>query len=146
MTLKRPLIGTAVFVIKNWKFLLGKRKSNHWDKTWCIPWGHLEFWETYQECWARETYEEAGVTIKDIEFLWISNDIGIEKHYVTIFMKSNYKSWTADITDFDEFHEWIWVDLDSLPDNLFYIFEDFLNNNKELIKKYLINSNIDDCK
>jgi len=138
MKKNRPLIGTWVFVIKEWKFLLGKRKSNFWDWKWCLPWWHLEFWETLEECWKRETLEESWVIVKDIEFLWISNDITENKHYVTIFMKSNYDYWKAIITDFDEFYEWNWVDLDSLPNNLFEIFSNFLDNNRDIIEKILL--------
>ena len=134
---KRPLVGTGVFVVKNGKFLLGKRKSHFWDGKWCIPWWHLEFWETLEECWKRETLEEAWIQIQDIEFLGISNDILENKHYVTVFMKSTYESWEAVVTDFDEFYEWKWVDLEELPENLFDIFRNFLEKNKGVIVELL---------
>lgn len=137
MTKNRPLIGTAVFIIKDWKFLIWKRKSNHWEGTWCIPWGHLEFWETIEECVKREALEESWVNIKDVEFLWIRNDISKDKHYVTIFMKSKHDFWEVQLTEFDEFYEWKWIKIDNLPENLFYIFWNFVEENVDLIKSIL---------
>jgi 8-oxo-dGTP diphosphatase len=135
---KRPFVGVWVFVVKNWKFLLWKRKSNHENLTWSIPGWHLEFWETFEECWVRETLEEAWVYIKDVELFWITNNIWNEKHYVTIFLKSKYESGEPHVTDFDEFYEWRWVDLEELPEKLFPIFKEFLEKNLEEINKLLI--------
>lgn len=134
---KMPLVWTWVFVIKEKKFLLWKRKSKLWDWTWSLPWGHLEFWETLEECWKRETFEEFWINIKDIEILWVSNDIKDDKHYVTIFLFSSYEWWNINISNYDEFYEYKWTDLENLPENLFYILENFLNNNISSLKKIL---------
>ena len=133
----RPWVWVAVFVRKWNKFLLGKRKSEVWDKTWCIPWWHLEFWETFEECVKRETYEEANISIVNVKFLAVNNDIFDNKHYVTICMISDYKSGNVSIENDDEFYEWKWVDLDSMPEQLFFPFENLLRHHWELIRKEL---------
>ncbi len=132
-----PIVWTWVFVIKDRKFLLWKRKSKLWDWFWSLPWWHLEFWETLEECWKRETLEEFWINIKDIEILWVSNDIKDNKHYVTIFMVSNYEWWSINISNYDEFYEYRWCNLENLPKSLFYIFDNFLNKNINSIKNIL---------
>jgi ADP-ribose pyrophosphatase YjhB (NUDIX family) len=53
-----------------------------------LPGGHLELYETWDQCARREVYEEMGLTLVRTEFLHVTNDIMEPegKHYVTIFM------------------------------------------------------------
>lgn len=137
MSHSRPLVGTAVFVFDTeWRFLLGKRKSNFWDGTWCIPGWHLEFWESFEDCVKREALEEAGVRIRNVQFLGINNDVIGERHYVTIFMRADYEDWEI-IPQLDEFEEVIWTDYHSLPQNLFPIFKNFLDKNPKVLGELL---------
>ena len=73
--MERPKVGLGAYIIKDDKILLGKRKSAHGEGTWCPPGGHLEFNERLEECAIRETMEEAGINIKNVRFLTITNDI-----------------------------------------------------------------------
>lgn len=131
-----PKVWTWVFVLKDKKILIWKRKSSLWNETRCIAWWHLEFWESFEECVKRETKEEFNIEIKNVEFLWITNFITENKHYVTIFMKSEYKSWKIDISIYDEYSEWKWIDFEELNNyNLFPILKDFLDNIKNLKDK-----------
>lgn len=50
MRVKSPKVGVCVFIIKDDKILLGKRKNSHGGLTWAPPGGHLEFGETPEEC------------------------------------------------------------------------------------------------
>ena len=56
--------------------------------TWSLPGGHLEFGETFEQCAVRETAEETGLELEDVEFLTaIETMFETEgKHYVTILM------------------------------------------------------------
>ena len=54
---KRPKVGVGVFVFKDGKTLLGKRKNAHGDGTWNPPGGHLEFNESIEQCAQREVLE-----------------------------------------------------------------------------------------
>jgi 8-oxo-dGTP diphosphatase len=71
---------------------VGRRKGSHGSSKLALPGGHLEYHESWSECAIREVQEEMGITLKDVEFLHVTNDIMIheEKHYVTIFMISQF--------------------------------------------------------
>ena len=115
----RPKVGLGVFIQKEGKVLLGKRKGSHDVGAWCFPGGHLEFNETWEECAIRETMEEAGIKIKNIRFLTATNDFFIKdnKHYITIFMVSDYESGEVRIMEPDKCEEWGWFEWveDKLP-------------------------------
>ncbi|MEK6901677.1 MAG: NUDIX domain-containing protein, partial [Nanoarchaeota archaeon] len=82
---KVPQVGVGVLIVKNNKVLLGKRKNAHGEGTWCPPGGHLEFGESFEDCARRETFEETGISIKNIRFITATNDIfSEEKHYITL--------------------------------------------------------------
>lgn len=87
-----PRVGLGVAVIKDRKILCGKRKNVHGNGTWQFPGGHLEFKESWEECAAREVREETGITIKNIRFGTVCNDIFTveNKHYITIIMIADY--------------------------------------------------------
>ena len=131
----RPFVWTGVFVVKDWKILVWERKSKLWGKTWSLPWWHLEFWETFEECWKREVKEESNLDVDNVVFLWLTNDIFSDKHYVTVFLLSDYSFWKAVNTEFDEFYQWWWFDIDSFPSPLFLPLENFLKENKWLLEE-----------
>jgi len=69
------------------KVFAGLRRNSHGDGTLALPGGHLELYESWEECAIRETLEETGLTIGNVAFGHVTNDIMKEKkHYVTIFM------------------------------------------------------------
>ena len=116
-----PRVGVGVFVFKNGKFLIGQRKGAHGADSWCVPGGHLEFGESPKQTAAREVMEETGLEIKNIRFGAVTNDIfrQEDKHYVTIWMISEWKSGIEKIMEPDKFIAQKWVTFDSLPDELF---------------------------
>jgi 8-oxo-dGTP diphosphatase len=78
--------------------------------------------ESWEYCASREVKEETGLTIENIKFNSVTNDIAIggdeSKHYITIFM-------TADVSDTSpplqnmEPHKcegWEWMQISSLYD------------------------------
>lgn len=87
MYYSQPVVWTAVFIVHEWKFLIWKRKSELWDWKWCLPWWHLEFWESLENCWKRESYEELWINIENISVLGVSNDITEKRHFVSVFFK-----------------------------------------------------------
>lgn len=117
----RPKVGVGVIVIKNGKILLGKRKNAHGEGTWCFPGGHLKFNESWEDCALRETIEETAITIKNIRFGTATNDIfqAEEKHYITIFMLSDYDSGEVKVMEPEKCERWDWFEWDKLPQPLF---------------------------
>lgn len=130
----RPKVGLGVILRKEREVLLGKRKNAHGEGTWCFPGGHLELNETFEECAARETFEETGMKIKNVRFLTTTNDImdKEKKHYVTIYVVADHESGKPKVMEPDR-HEkdegWQWFLWDGLPKPLFICIENLLKQN-----------------
>ena len=116
-----PKIGCGVFVVKDGKVLLGKRKSKHGQGQWASPGGHLEHGEEPEECARREVEEETGLQIKNIQQATYTNHVfeGTAKHYVTLWMVSEYSSGDVQLREPDKFECWEWFDWNHLPSPLF---------------------------
>lgn len=124
----RPFVGTAVFVIRDGKFLFQQRRGSHGEGTWSTPGGYLEFGETLEQCAQREVREETGMEIKNVRIGAVTNDIfkNDGKHFVTVWLVSEWKSGEPLITEPDKCIKQQWVDFDSLPQPLFQPWEQFL--------------------
>jgi 8-oxo-dGTP diphosphatase len=122
--------GIGVIVKKDGKVLLGKRLNSHGAGTWSFPGGHLEVNETWEECAEREVLEEANIKISNLKFADVTNDIFIEekKHYITIFMVSDYNSGTLRINEPDKCEEWAWFRWNDLPESLFLPIQNLLKH------------------
>ena len=116
-----PRVGVGVFIFKDGKFLMGQRHGAHGAGSWSVPGGHLEFNESPQETAIREVREETGLEIANVTFAAVTNDVFADegKHYVTLWMKSDWASGEPAITEPDKFIEQRWVDFDHLPEPLF---------------------------
>lgn len=114
-------VGVAVFIFKDGMFLMGQRKNSHGHGSWSVPGGHLEFGESFEETARRETKEETNLDITNISFAGITNDFFKEenKHYVTIWMLSDYAGGEMTIVEPDKFIKMEWKDFDNLPEPLF---------------------------
>jgi len=136
MESKRPKVGVGVAVIKGGKVLLGKRKNAHGEGTWSFPGGHLEYNESWEDCASRETLEETGLSIKNIRFGTVTNDLfhKEQKHYVTIIMLSDYDSGTLQVMEPDKCEQWKWYNWNNLPNALFVSIENLLKENFNPLK------------
>jgi 8-oxo-dGTP diphosphatase len=81
-----------------------------------------------EDCAEREVREETGVEIKNIRFATITNDVfrSEGKHYITIFMVSDYESGEAAVMEPHKCEKWDWFSWDSLPKPLFLPIENLL--------------------
>ncbi len=115
-------------MIKDNQVLLMQRKHSHGDGTWSTSGGHLEYGESFDACAVREVQEETGVTITDVAFRAITNDVFEEesKHYITIWMEGKYVSGEPTIHAPQEMSAVGWFSWDALPEPLFLPLENLL--------------------
>ncbi len=122
MTQEHPLIGTAVWVRKDGKILLAKRakEKSAGAGEWCPPGGHLEMYETIEECAILETREEASIEIHNIkQFLIVENTTSQNgTHYVTFHFVADWLSGDPQ-PQAGESEDWYWFDWGNLPSPLF---------------------------
>jgi 8-oxo-dGTP diphosphatase len=118
---KIPRVGISVIIKKDNKVLLGKRKGSHGDGTWAFPGGHLEFKEKVFDCAHREIAEEVGIKINNLKYGPYTEDYfeKEDKHYITIFVISDYLSGEVQNLEPDRCESWEWFDWDKMPDDLF---------------------------
>lgn len=116
-----PRVGVGVFVWRDGKFLMGQRRNAHGDGTWTIPGGHLEFNESWEQCAEREIMEETGMRIANLRLFAVTNDLFQEeaKHYVTIWMRSDWVANEPVVTEPDKYINLEWRTFDDLPVPLF---------------------------
>ena len=116
-------VGVNVFVVKDGKLLLGKRKdeSGYHDGEWGLPGGHLEFGEKMVETARRELEEETGLTAREFEWVNADNDTreGNTFHYVHFGFKAVDVEGEVRLMEPDRCYEWQWFPLDALPAPLF---------------------------
>jgi len=129
----RPKVGIGVFIVKDNKVLLGKRKNSHGEGAWCFAGGHLEFGESWEDCAVRETMEETGIRIKNVRFATATNDFFEKenKHYITIFMLADYGGGDVKVMEPDKCERWDWFEWeeDKLPKPLFVPQQNLLKQN-----------------
>jgi len=82
-------VGVLVVHPPSRRIYAGIRRNSHGAGQLALPGGHLELYESWEECARREVHEEMGIeTLEDVQFAHVTNDImrDEDKHYVTIFM------------------------------------------------------------
>jgi len=117
-----PKVGVAVIVQRGDRVLLGLRRSgSHGDGCWQFPGGHLEDYESVEECAAREALEETGLIVTNLRLGPWTNDRFLDegKHYVTIFVRAEALDGEARVREPTKCAEWRWYAWDALPAPLF---------------------------
>lgn len=119
----RPLfpVGANVFVFRDGRILLGRRKNGgpH-DGEWGVPGGHLEEGESMLECAARELAEETGMTAASFRFAIAANDPRPgEYHYIQFAFVADGLAGDPVNREPDKCYGWEWFPLDNLPERLF---------------------------
>ena len=119
----RPKVGLGVIILKENKVLLLKRKGSHGSGEWSFPGGHLEYFETFEECAERETREETGLEVKVIKKspVAVTNDFfeKEDKHYVTLYLEAEYRLGEPKNLEPEKCSEIGWFDWNNLPAPLF---------------------------
>ncbi|MES2985822.1 MAG: NUDIX domain-containing protein [Patescibacteria group bacterium] len=128
-------VGVGVMIFKNGKVLMSKRKGSHGAGEYSFPGGHLEYMESFEECAIRETKEETGIEIKNLQFLYLTNAKQYApKHYVHLTMTAEWESGEPQVIEPEKTEGWDWYDLDSIPEPMFDLcklsFDAYKNNKK----------------
>ena len=150
-------VGVAVIIRDGDKILLGHRSKNKKDTggiigrdTWTLPGGKQEFDESILECIVRETKEECNVDLdlNDLEIIGACDDVGPDRHFVTITTVANAYSGEAKVMEPTKEDEWKWFDINNLPDNLYppsenslieykkYLFKKEMLETKEIVQHF----------
>lgn len=113
-------VGVGVFIVKDGKVLLGKRKNAHGADEYGGPGGHLEYGETAKDAALREISEECGIKVKNLKMLCVSDLLTyFPKHYVDIGFTAEWESGEPQVLEPHKLESWGWFDINNLPDNLF---------------------------
>lgn len=113
-------VGVGLFIIKNGKVLLGKRKNSHGADEYGGPGGHAEYGETLEQTALREIAEECGIKVRNLRLLCISDLLTYHpKHYVDIGFTAEWVSGEPEVLEPDKLESWKWYELDKLPPKLF---------------------------
>lgn len=118
---ERPRVGVGVFVMRQGKFLLGRRKGSHGAGEWALPGGHLEFGESIEACARREVLEETGLPIERVRPGPYSSDLFPEtgRHYVTLFVIADASTGEPELREPEKCEGWAWFRWSELPAPLF---------------------------
>lgn len=130
-------VGIGVMIFKDGKVLLSERKGSHGSGEYSFPGGHLEYMEGFEECAVRETKEECGIEIQNIQFLFLANvDKYAPKHYVHIGLIADWKSGLPKVLEPDRSGSWDWYDLKDLPTPLFEMCKLSIESYKKKVNYY----------
>ena len=142
---QHPRIGVGALIIKDNKFLFGKRVGKHSPGRWSAPGGHLEFGESVIVCAARETQEEAGIAITNAHLAPVfTEDFYPQEgqHYLTVWVISDYKSGQVTVREPEQIIDWGWYEWDNLPKPLATFTENLLQHDFKPLdfhQEYLLN-------
>src|SRR5436190_3893408 len=109
-------------------FAMGSYCSSAISGFWSTPGGHLDFGESPDVCAARETLEETGISVTNVEFVAITNDVltDVGKRYLTVWMRGDAEGLSTQIGDAAEITELGWFSPDQLPCPLHLYFRNLL--------------------
>jgi 8-oxo-dGTP diphosphatase len=121
---KIPYVGVGCIVVRDGQLLLVRNQRGFWS----TPGGHLDFGESPDVCAARETLEETGVSVSNVEFVAITNDVlaDVGKHYLTVWMRGDADGVSARIHDTAEIARLGWFSPGRLPSPLRIYFRNLL--------------------
>ena len=130
-------VGVNVFVVREGKLLLGRRRDFFGSGDWGLPGGHLETGEKMIETAKRELLEETGLIANTFEFVNLVNDPQKDKHYLQVGFLAKDAAGEPTLKEPERCYEWEWFDLNNLPENIFTSHSEqinfFRNNNGNFI-------------
>lgn len=107
-----PTVGVFVFNQKDELLLLSSHK---WPGKYVVPGGHIELGESIESAVLRETKEETGLDVYDLEFIVFQEfiyDPSFWKPRHFIFFDYACKTHSTNVQLNDEAEEYVWVSLE----------------------------------
>jgi len=108
---KYPKITVGVLMVnENGKVFLAT--SYKWKGKWVIPGGHVEWGEKLEDAVKRETKEETGIDVKNIQLLNVQESIfskGFHEERHFIFLDYVCEAYSEDVQLNSELQKYIWV-------------------------------------
>ena len=127
-----PRVGVGVAIRRQRQVLLHLRKGKHAPGQWAFPGGHLEKFETWEECIAREAEEEAGPQLKFSKpRFWTVRNTPFKnegRHYVVILMVADWVAGEPIRMEPEKNAGWEWFEWDNLPSPLMMGIRDCVDN------------------
>lgn len=108
-----PTVGVFIFNPGGELLLL---KSHKWPGRYVVPGGHVELGERIEDAVLRETREETGLEVHDLEFILFQEfiyDPSFWKPRHFIFFDYACRTGSTDVHLNDEAQEHVWVKLDA---------------------------------
>ena len=129
-------VGVGVMILRDGKVLLGKRHEDDVKASselkgagqWTMPGGKLDPGESFEEGAIRETMEETGLKVKNMEVIAINNDIVDTAHYVTIGLLAAEFEGEPTVCEPDKITKWEWFDPTDLPSPMYQPSVNLLRN------------------
>jgi len=104
-----PTVGVFIFNRKSEVLLL---RSHKWPDMYVVPGGHVELGERIEEAVIRETKEETGLDVYDLEFILFQEfiyDPAFWKQRHFLFFDYAAKTDSTEVILNDEAQEYIWI-------------------------------------
>ncbi len=113
-------IGANVFVIRDGKLLLGKRKNTVGEGSWGLPGGHLSEGETITGAAVRELFEETGLKPKKLSLVNVTNDVRKDDHRIHFGFLAEGAQGEPVLREPEKCCAWEWFPLGMLPKEIFF--------------------------
>jgi 8-oxo-dGTP diphosphatase len=117
----RPAVGVgALLMSSDGTVLIGHRIKAGENPSWCLPGGHVEADETFEDAARREIAEETGIrTISAARVFALLLDRRPGHSGLTACVHAETSEATASVLEPDVFASWIWADPRTPPSPLF---------------------------
>lgn len=109
--------GVAVIVRHHGRVLIGRRRGSHLAGLSCFPGGHIDYGESWEEAAARETLEETGLVVEDLQAIAVANTLMPHDRlqYTTIYLTGRVRSVDGLRHEPAKNEGWQWVDPAAIP-------------------------------